>query len=152
MTAVPGYRRQLAHPAPRGTRRIPRAAALRVSASGSVHPTAQHPVPGRSPPDPRREIIRVHQNKQNYTIIQYRSRVTSRVTRKHPDPCASRPPLAPPTPRHGHSHRGESCTSTPTSPSNYPTAIQGVPPIGWVACSVTNLCASNCAAAWWYSR
>ena len=30
-------------------------------------------------------------------------------------------------------------TPTPTSPSNFPTASLGVPPIGWVACSVTNL-------------
>lgn len=102
----------------------------------------------------------------NYTdTVRYRSRVTSSVSSvkhpEHPPPLRTRhSPHAPPpntatrtlTQRTPGLASSSTCTLTPTSPSNSPTAIQGVPPIGWVACSVTNLCASNCAAAWWYSR
>jgi hypothetical protein len=103
-------------------------------------------------------------NEKSRTIrIKYRSRVTSSVTRKHPvhpppPPPAPLPTLPPNTATRTLTQRtpglasSSTCTLTPTSPSNSPTAIQGVPSIGWVACSGTNLCASNCVAAWWYSR
>jgi hypothetical protein len=43
------------------------------------------------------------------------------------------------------------CTFTPTSRSNSPTASQGVPPIGRVACSVTNLSLSTVINHVWLS-
>jgi hypothetical protein len=57
-----------------------------------------------------------------------------------PHPCRARA-----TPRPTAMSPMWMCHSlTPTPPSNSPTAIQGVPPIGRVACSVTNLSLRPC--------